>query len=243
VIVAAAAASGAMALTMPVQADSTADGVTAGSPGAVSGNTIQLPVHVPVNVCGNTVNVVGLLNPAAGNTCANAGGGAKGHAGEGHGNTSGGGGAVAEGVAEGSPGVISGNGIQLPVDVPVNVSGNSVNVVGVGNPVIGNVSVNDSGKGPGKGPEKPEEPEEPGPEPEPRPETPGTPPTYEEPGLPSKPSPSAPERPATRAVHPQGGALAHTGADHTAPAIAGAAVLLVGGATLYRRFRQVAPDK
>ncbi|WP_442973844.1 chaplin [Saccharothrix sp. ST-888] len=28
-------------------------------------------MHVPVNVCGNTVNVIGLMNPAAGNSCAN----------------------------------------------------------------------------------------------------------------------------------------------------------------------------
>ncbi|MFF7329520.1 chaplin [Streptomyces sp. NPDC090306] len=42
-------------------------GQTAGSPGVVSGNTIQVPVHVPVNVVGNSVNVVGLLNPAFGN--------------------------------------------------------------------------------------------------------------------------------------------------------------------------------
>jgi hypothetical protein len=35
---------------------------------------LQVPVHVPVNVCGNTVNVIGLLNPAFGTTCVNAGG-------------------------------------------------------------------------------------------------------------------------------------------------------------------------
>lgn len=29
---------------------------------------------MPVNVCGNTINVVGLLNPAFGNTCVNGGG-------------------------------------------------------------------------------------------------------------------------------------------------------------------------
>ncbi|MCX4575059.1 chaplin [Streptomyces sp. NBC_01571] len=28
------------------------------------------PVHVPVNLCGTTVDVVGVLNPAFGNTCA-----------------------------------------------------------------------------------------------------------------------------------------------------------------------------
>ncbi|MFF3390244.1 chaplin [Streptomyces sp. NPDC002669] len=44
-----------------------ADGTAAHSPGVVSGNTIQAPVHVPVNVVGNTVDVIGLLNPAFGN--------------------------------------------------------------------------------------------------------------------------------------------------------------------------------
>ncbi|MGX1120505.1 hypothetical protein RKD37_005868 [Streptomyces ambofaciens] len=28
-------------------------------------------MHVPVNVCGNSINVVGLLNPAFGNKCEN----------------------------------------------------------------------------------------------------------------------------------------------------------------------------
>lgn len=37
------------------------------SPGVLSGNVVQVPVHVPVNVVGNTVNVIGALNPAFGN--------------------------------------------------------------------------------------------------------------------------------------------------------------------------------
>ncbi|MCC0100323.1 chaplin [Streptomyces flavotricini] len=53
-------------------ADAGAQGAAIGSPGVASGNAVQVPVHVPVNVCGNTVNVVGLLNPAFGNTCVNA---------------------------------------------------------------------------------------------------------------------------------------------------------------------------
>ncbi|MFE5113455.1 chaplin, partial [Streptomyces sp. NPDC056663] len=32
---------------------------------------VQAPVDIPVNVCGNTVNVIGVLNPAAGNACIN----------------------------------------------------------------------------------------------------------------------------------------------------------------------------
>lgn len=98
-LIAAAAASGALAVTMPAHADSAADGAAVGSPGLISGNTIQLPVHVPVNVCGNTVNVAGLLNPAAGNSCANEseGGGAV-APGDTHG------GAVAHGGGKDSPG-------------------------------------------------------------------------------------------------------------------------------------------
>lgn len=53
-------------------ADSIAEGAAVKSPGVLSGNLVQVPVHVPVNVCGNTVSVIGALNPAFGNTCVNA---------------------------------------------------------------------------------------------------------------------------------------------------------------------------
>ncbi|MFE5620852.1 chaplin [Streptomyces virginiae] len=53
-------------------ADAGAQGVAAYSPGVGSGNLIQVPVHIPVNACGNSVSVIGLLNPAFGNTCVNA---------------------------------------------------------------------------------------------------------------------------------------------------------------------------
>ncbi|KND35579.1 chaplin [Streptomyces acidiscabies] len=56
---------------VPAFADAGAEGAAIGSPGVLSGNVVQIPVHVPVNVCGNTVNVIGLLNPAFGNTCVN----------------------------------------------------------------------------------------------------------------------------------------------------------------------------
>jgi hypothetical protein len=52
-------------------ADAGAQGEAVGSPGVLSGNLVQVPVHIPVNVCGNTVDVIGLLNPAFGNTCLN----------------------------------------------------------------------------------------------------------------------------------------------------------------------------
>ncbi|MER6477404.1 chaplin [Streptomyces filamentosus] len=53
-------------------ADAGAQGSAVHSPGVGSGNLVQVPVHVPVNACGNTVSVIGLLNPSFGNVCANA---------------------------------------------------------------------------------------------------------------------------------------------------------------------------
>ena len=44
-----------------------ADGKAVGSPGVISGNVVQAPIHIPVNAVGNTVNVIGALNPAFGN--------------------------------------------------------------------------------------------------------------------------------------------------------------------------------
>lgn len=52
-------------------ASSQADAVVTNSPGVLSGNNIQIPIHAPINICGNTISVIGLLNPAFGNTCIN----------------------------------------------------------------------------------------------------------------------------------------------------------------------------
>ncbi|MFE5327715.1 chaplin [Embleya sp. NPDC056575] len=55
-------------------ASADADGAAVNSPGVVSGNNIEAPIHVPVNICGNTVDIlIGVLNPTFGNTCINAG--------------------------------------------------------------------------------------------------------------------------------------------------------------------------
>ncbi|MFE9921993.1 chaplin ChpH [Streptomyces sp. NPDC005774] len=72
-VVAVAAATGGLVLAGAgmAAADSGAQGAAVNSPGVASGNVVQAPVHVPVNACGNTVSVIGLLNPAFGNTCVN----------------------------------------------------------------------------------------------------------------------------------------------------------------------------
>ncbi|MFJ8477956.1 chaplin [Kitasatospora sp. NPDC094011] len=51
--------------------DATANGVAFGSPGVLSGNQIQIPINIEANVCGNTIGVISILNPAFGNTCIN----------------------------------------------------------------------------------------------------------------------------------------------------------------------------
>ncbi|MFF4255058.1 chaplin [Streptomyces sp. NPDC001663] len=199
-VIAVAAASGAMALTMPVTAafaadGASADGATADSGGVLSGNTVQVPVHVPVNVCGNTVNVVGLLNPAAGNSCANKGGGSAERGSEAHGS------------GKDSPGVVSGNVVQVPVHAPVNVSGNTVNVIGAGNKATGNESTNDSGR-------------------HSRPKASAPSGTVPQPA-------SARHTPARHSA----ASLAHTGTDQTLPAAVASVALVLGGAAVRRRFR------
>ncbi|MER5465592.1 chaplin [Streptomyces sp. NPDC002668] len=195
---------GALAMAGHAHADSNADGGAAHSPGLLAGNTVQLPVNVPVNVCGNTVNVVGLLNPSAGNDCANTSHGAQLRPGA----HTAGGGAGAGGSKKDSPGILSGNGVQVPVDLPVNVTGNSVNVVGIGNSAGGNSSSNTSGKPPVR------------------------------PGPATPPKAAAPHRPTPRAVTPgPSAALAHTGSGQVTFAVPASAALLLGGIVLYRRTR------
>ncbi|WP_440557683.1 chaplin [Streptomyces sp. SCPE 10] len=71
---AAAAATGVLSLYgTAALADSNAQAAAHGSPGVLSGNSVQVPVHIPVNVCGDSVDVAAALNPAFGNFCANAG--------------------------------------------------------------------------------------------------------------------------------------------------------------------------
>ncbi|MFF4894843.1 chaplin [Streptomyces sp. NPDC001068] len=69
------AAAGAVVLggAAVASADIGAQDAAVGSPGVLSGNVVQIPINIPVNACGNTVDVIGLLNPAFGNVCVNAG--------------------------------------------------------------------------------------------------------------------------------------------------------------------------
>ncbi|MGY1434545.1 chaplin [Streptomyces reniochalinae] len=200
-------------------ADAGAQGDSANSPGVLSGNTFQAPVNVTVNICGNTVSVIGLLNPASGNGCAGLGSGSGGpggdsgaHEGQPSGQSpqggrgdqvtgggSGGNGSHAGGSSQGSPGVGSGNDVQVPVDVPVDVCGNTVDVGGILDPAHGNGCAAPEAPGP-VDPGYPEQPEEPGKPGEPEkphhPENPGHPGNPGEPEQPGQPDePGGPDRP------------------------------------------------
>ncbi|WP_432115467.1 chaplin [Streptomyces sp. S1] len=206
-------------------ADSGANGAATNSPGVASGNSVQVPVHVPVNACGNTVSVVGLLNPAMGNKCANVSDSGK------PGKP---GGSSAGGHTSGSPGVGSGNNVQVPIDVPVNACGNSVSVIGLLNPAAGNDCGNGVEPTPPGNPGTPENPGNPG-----NPGTPGTPETPEPPG-----TDGGSNTPGTHVVAPPRAVeeLAETGSGPLgviAPAGAGAGLLLAGS-LIYRRARRAA---
>ncbi|MFJ4843677.1 chaplin [Streptomyces sp. NPDC088746] len=236
-----AAAGGVLALGGGyAHADAGAAGAASGSPGVLSGNSIQVPIDVPVNVCGNSVDVGGLLNPTSGNDCGNGtsesghahssdGGASSGHGSgsraSGHEEAGGSGagtgrhrasGTSAQAETKGSPGILSGNQVQAPVEIPLNLCGNSVTVGGLLNPVFGNDCENDT-------------------ETVPPPVVPQTPHTPEKPV-----TPDAPPAPETQLV--TGEQLAHTGGgglDLLIPASAG--MLLAGaGTVLYRRSRGAA---
>ncbi|MQS36130.1 chaplin [Streptomyces katsurahamanus] len=223
---------GALAMAGQAYADSSAVGGAADSPGVIAGNAVQLPVHLPISVCGNTINIAGLLNPTAGNTCENVSSGAGDQATPPQGPSQGlsntaqsSGGAVAQGGAQNSPGVVSGNGVQLPIDLPVNVSGNSVSVVGALNPALGNASSNIS-----EGPSGLKPPTVAPPKTEP----PRTSVPPRRPSLPRKP-PMATVVTVDDTTPSE--ALARTGAEHLGYAVP-AAALLLGGTLLYRRGRR-----
>ncbi|WP_441247028.1 chaplin [Kitasatospora sp. McL0602] len=207
-------------------ASAEAQGGAVNSPGVGSGNAVQVPVDIPVNACGNTVDVVGLLNPAMGNSCGNSvrsmpvtpgpvqpghhhpgqqppppsglpGDAGQWHPGAGHLHPDAASyGSSAAGVTHGSPGVAAGNQVQAPVTAPVNACGNTVDVIGLGNPAFGNNCGNAAAHTPPHAPpHSPPHSETPPPPPAPAPGddcTPGGPGTHNPPPPASTPPASTP---------------------------------------------------
>ncbi|WP_133911392.1 chaplin [Streptomyces sp. NBC_00582] len=61
----------ALGAATPAFADNETIGIASHSPGFLSGNVVQIPIDFNANVCGNTLNLPGALNPTFGNHCSN----------------------------------------------------------------------------------------------------------------------------------------------------------------------------
>lgn len=240
-----AAASGVLAMTGGyAHADTEAQATTSNSPGVLSGDSIQVPVDAPVNLCGNSVDVVALLNPSMGNSCGNESAPAHErhapvpaqHAGApSHGSAQHGGRHRKEqsghhgmrhdegNTTSGSPGVGSGNSVRVPVQAPVNVCGDSIDVVALLNPAMGTDCGGEEWTPPPTHPLPPPVRHTP-------PPTHLTPPPVEQVTPPKHAA-------ATRPVVPVRAQLAETGSGDLGTAGAVSAGLLLSGAMLYRRTR------
>jgi LPXTG-motif cell wall-anchored protein len=155
----------------------------------------------------------------------------------------------AEGVTKDSPGVLSGNVVQVPVEAPVNVCGNTVNGIAVFNGAFGNSCANTPGEtddygDSGYGTED-ETPASPGGSPTPSPsddcETPAPtpPPTQVVETPPSTPPTRTSQTPPPAGHEPHGEPpqLAETGSKTMLAASAASAALITGGVLMYRRGR------
>jgi hypothetical protein len=221
-----AAASSILAVTGGyANADSDAQGGASHSPGVLSGNSVEAPVDVPLNACGNSVNVVGAGNAALGNTCAN----------ESHSHHAAAGTSAAHSPAtEGSPGVGAGNAVKVPVDVPVEMCGNTVDPGGLLNAAFGNSCTNDGTEASSVSGTHTET--------DPVTST-DTDSVHTDPLVGVRTLPASPQRAVTHTAPAVDGVdqpyLAETGASGAGVGTAGAAgaALLLGGAMLYRRGR------
>ncbi|WP_433372624.1 chaplin family protein [Actinoplanes sp. CA-142083] len=117
--------------------------VTGANNGILNGTQIYAPIDVPINVCGNSIALLGGAYSQA--LCANSTGGGFGHSG-GHwkkesGQVAGG----ARQITGANNGIANGTQLLAPISLPVNLSGNAVAVAGIANSRA--VSKNESGHG------------------------------------------------------------------------------------------------
>jgi ChpA-C len=108
-----------------------------GNDGIANGNQIHVPVQIPINVCGNGVGVLGIgtgLSGACVNEASHDADGKQSHRTSGNGHSG--------QVSRDNDGILNGNQIQVPIQVPVNVCGNGIGVLGLGTGVSG-VCAND----------------------------------------------------------------------------------------------------
>lgn len=191
---------------------------TDGSGGVASGNQIVLPVDAAIDICGNSVAVLG-ASSASCTTVINIIHASPDNEG------------ASDVSTDGSGGVASGNQVVVPVDAAVEICGNAVSVLGMAEASCVETISEDEPEKPEEEPETPEEPEE-------EPETP-----EEEPEKPEE-NPENPEKEHEREEEPSddkpapsdqadGPALAVTGSALSGLVAAALAAVGAGGAGLY----------
>ncbi|GAA4914162.1 small secreted domain DUF320 [Stackebrandtia albiflava] len=90
------------------------DMVTAGNNGIANGNQVNAPIQVPINFCGNAIAVLGVAGAGCdgGATAENSG-------------------TSTDMVSAGNHGIGNGNQVNAPIQVPINICGNAIAVLGV----------------------------------------------------------------------------------------------------------------
>jgi LPXTG-motif cell wall-anchored protein len=185
-------------------------GDSSNSPGVLSGNSVQVPVSSPLNVCGNSVDVVGLLNQTPGNAC---------------------GSGDASSSTAGGPVDQNGNPVTPPAPAPVVPAAPAPVVPAApapATPVVPApvVPVGQTGSGddvPGTSVDVPR-----------------TDPTAESPNAPLPETEFTTPVMDDAPLVERASSLAHTGSEDMIAASAAGAALLLGGAILYRRGRVAA---
>jgi hypothetical protein len=135
---AAAAETGTLGGPVSAQVDAGADHavrIAASTGGGVlSGNSVNIPATIGLNLCGNGVSLLGLASSSA--NCSSSSGAA---------------GAGVNARSTHHNGLLSGNSVRTPIGVPVNVCGNSVTIAGIGGSTQGSNCSVGSGSSPKAG--------------------------------------------------------------------------------------------
>ncbi|MFF4772007.1 chaplin family protein [Microtetraspora fusca] len=120
---------------------------TSGRSSILGGNQVVAPINAPINLCGNSVGVLGeAFSGCKGGASVSNGGGKGGHKGyRGHGRWSGGG--AGGNITSGEHGILGGNQIVAPITAPIDLCGNAVGNSKAG--CEGGSSVKNSGAGAG----------------------------------------------------------------------------------------------
>ena len=214
--------------TPPDLSDTTPDSplpVLGGS--VLTDNIVEVPVHIPVNICGVAAAALAGSN-SQGALCANEGSEAAA--------------AKTGGMPSNSTGIASGNVVRAPVNIPIDICGDSVTVLGMGNSATGNSCTTGPVLPPPPAglpmacpppPICPPTPPPPTP-PTPTPPTPRPPPSTPPTPRPPTPTPPPPLTPNPPTSMPSGTpvSLPRTGADVAGLAGIGTTMFLAGAGTL-----------